>query len=474
MKTAIYARLSSDRQDDHQGVDRQLEDCRRKVEGPALEFKDNDRSAWGGGKREDYERLLEEIKAGRVDRIVVWHMDRLYRQMKELVVLTDLAAEGRGVTIDPVTGPGLDLRTADGVMWAQHMVMTAQHESSHKGERVKRAQQQKREKGLPHGGPRAFGWKDGMTPEPKEAKEIVRAVELLFAGQSLKDVARAWNQKGIKRTLNPESPWSADAIRRTVSNPRHAGLMAHDPKRQGSYQRTVVGNANWPAIIAPERWQALMAHLASRSRTTSGILKRRSLLTRLVVCGRCGTPMTRAKDHAMEYYRCPSPRPEIPNACGGVSVNAKFLEEFLTEATLQRADTGELAKLVQAQARDQKSSAGLFEELEALDHRLDAAAIAYGNGKLSVRAFETAQATIDTKRKSLQKALAQATTSSVLTPYASGKNSLRAAWSSLTQDQQREVISTMIGRVRIMPTAKRGRHVFDSKRVQIAKRPAIK
>lgn len=470
MSTAIYVRLSSDRQDDHQGVDRQLEDCRRKVEGPVPVFRDNNKSAWKtGAQRPDYKRLLAEIETGAVDRIVVWHMDRLYRQMRELCDLTDLAKDGRGVMIDAVTGPSLDLRTADGVMWAQHMVMTAQHESSHKGERVRRAQEQKREQGLPHGGNRSFGWKDGMRPDPKESSEIVKAVELLFAGASLKDVARRWNSRRIKRPQNADARWSADAVRRTVSNPRHAGLIAHDPKRKGSYQRTLTGEiAKWPAIIEPERWHQLMAFLATRSRSTAGILKRRSLLTRLVVCGRCGTTMTRAKDHGMEFYRCPSPRPEIPNACGGVSVNAKFLEEFLTEATLQRADSGALARLLREQTKTERSTRSIVEALDELDRRADLVGSTFGTSKLSQRAASAALATIEREQEKLRKELAAMTSSSVLTPYSGRRSALRAAWPMLTEDQRREIISTMLGKVKIMPTKVRGRHVFDSSRVRIA------
>lgn len=471
MATAIYVRLSSDRGGDHAGVDRQLEDCRSTVEGPVHEYVDNNKSAYDPTKqRPDYHRLLDAIKAGEVNRVVVWHMDRLYRQMRELCDLTDLAHEGRGVMIDAVTGPSLDLRTADGVMWAQHMVMTAQHESAHKGERVKRAQQQKREQGEPTGGRRAFGWKDQMNPNPAEAREIVKAVAMLFAGASLKDVARSWNAKGLKRPQHPDSPWDANTVRLVVSNPRHAGLMAHDPKRKGSYQRTVINEAKWPAIIERERWEALMALLKSRGSVYSGIPKRRSLLTRLVICGKCGTVMTRAKDKAMEYYRCPSPRPEQEHkSCGSVSVNAAFLEKLLVDATLERADTGALAKILKAQTDDQHKSAKGFEALDALDHRVDKLATMYADGEISDRAFAKADGDIRQKREQLQKELASTLSSSVVAPYAGRKGALRAAWPALTQDQQREIIGVVIGKVQIMPTKVRGRHSFDQSRVKIAK-----
>ncbi len=473
MKTAIYVRLSQDRGGDHAGVDRQLEDCRRKVEGPVYEFQDNNKSAYDATKsRPQYQALLTAIKEGEVNRVVVWHMDRLYRQMRELCDLTDLAQEGRGVMIDAVTGPGLDLRSADGVMWAQHMVMTAQHESAHKGERVRRAQQQKRDQGLPTGGQRAFGWRDSMTPDTAEAKEIVQAVESLFAGASLKDVARQWNQKGLKRPQRPGSPWDANTVRLVVSNPRHAALLAHDSKRKGSYQRTVIGKAQWPAIVKPERWQALMAYLESRSRTTTGIPKRRSLLTRLVICGKCGTVMSRTKIKSMMCYRCPSSRPEQPKdskSCGSVSVNAGFLEQLLVDATLERADSGALAKILKALAGDQQKSTKALEALDAIDHRQDKLASMYADGEISDRAFAKAEADIRYKKEQLQKELASTLSSSVVAPYASRKGALRAAWPSLTQDQQREVIRIVIGQVKIMPTNVRGRHSFDQSRVKIAK-----
>jgi site-specific DNA recombinase len=477
MTTATYARLSLDRHDDHQAVDRQMA-AMRPLAPEAIPFEDNDKSAWKrDGKRPQYLALLEAVKAGTVTAIVVWHVDRLYRQPREAENdLLYLAEHGRPVKIVSVISGTYDLAVSDGKMMFRQLINSASYESDRKSERVKAAKQQTRAKGLPTGGPRAFGWKkDGMTPEPKEAKAIIEAVKSLFAGQSLKDVAREWNAQGLKRTMHkahPDSLWSADAIRRTVSNPRHAGLLAHDVKRKGSYQRTVIGKATWPAIIEPERWQSLMALLESRGHAHV-MPKRRSLLTRLVICGKCGTVMSRTKIKKMVCYRCPSPRPEQPKdakSCGSVSVSAQFLEEHLIEATLQRADTGELAKLVRAQAKDEKSSAGTFERMEALDHRLDKLGTMYADGEISDRAFIAANTKIRSDKEALQKQLAKATTTSVLAPYASSKGALREAWPTLTQDQQREIISVIIGPVRIMPTAMRGRHVFDRKRVQIAKR----
>jgi len=468
MKTAIYARISQDRNDDHQGVDRQLEDCRRRVEGQVEEFVDNGKSAWKKGtKRPEYDRLIEGIRAGTIDRVVCWHIDRLYRQMGELVVLCDLAEKGK-VVIDSVMGGDFDLSTADGAMRAQQMVMYATYESRHKGERVRRKQEENRKQGLPSGGRRAFGWKDAMTPDPVEAALILEAVDDLFAGASLKDIAYRFNKQGVNRPQNTGSPWDANTVRLVVSNPRHAGLLAHDAvKGTHSYDRTIIGEAKWPAIIDRVRWEQLQAFLDSRGRS-GRVPRRRSMLTGLLICGRCGTKMIRARNGATVMYRCPSRRPELLDACGSVSVDSKFLDPLLMDATFIRADSAQLANLLQEKKQEGEDPGVVVQKLAELDRRADAAGEMYGKGKLSARALEAASSTIEREREHLRSQLAVATTSSSVAPYAGRKGALEAAWPDLTVDQQRGIIEVVLGRVKIMPTTMRGRHRFDANRVVIA------
>ena len=47
-------------------------------------FSDNDRSASDGKARPEFERMLKEITVGRIDAILVWHLDRLARKMSDL------------------------------------------------------------------------------------------------------------------------------------------------------------------------------------------------------------------------------------------------------------------------------------------------------------------------------------------------------------------------------------------------------
>ena len=68
---AIYARISRDRNGDQLGVKRQRDDCRKLIEVRDWllvgEYIDDDRSAYSGKRRPEYERLLADLEAGTVD-----------------------------------------------------------------------------------------------------------------------------------------------------------------------------------------------------------------------------------------------------------------------------------------------------------------------------------------------------------------------------------------------------------------------
>ena len=60
-----------------------------------IEYVDNDRSATNGKVRPAYQRMLADIRDGKVGALVAWDLDRLYSQPRELEDLIDLADEHR-------------------------------------------------------------------------------------------------------------------------------------------------------------------------------------------------------------------------------------------------------------------------------------------------------------------------------------------------------------------------------------------
>ena len=114
IQAGLYLRISQDRTGQEAGVARQEKDCRvlaSEREWDVVDvFTDNDVSAYSGRPRPAYQRMLNAIRLGRINAVIAWHTDRLYRQPKDLEGLIDLAEE-RGVKFATVKAGEIDLST---------------------------------------------------------------------------------------------------------------------------------------------------------------------------------------------------------------------------------------------------------------------------------------------------------------------------------------------------------------------------
>ena len=129
-KVGIYCRISDDREGRGEGVERQEEACRTLVEDRKWTlvdtYVDNDISATQTKKvRPSYLRLLEDLRTGRINTIVVWAVDRLYRRPIELEDLLKLLENQSNITVNVVQGSDLRLETSDGQVMARVLVALA-------------------------------------------------------------------------------------------------------------------------------------------------------------------------------------------------------------------------------------------------------------------------------------------------------------------------------------------------------------
>jgi DNA invertase Pin-like site-specific DNA recombinase len=280
---AVYLRQSFDRNDDQLAVGRQREDCEALCAQRGwtwTEYEDNDYSATNGKPRPAYMRMLADIRAGAVNGIVAWHVDRLYRQPRDLEDLIDLA-NARNLALATVSGD-IDLSTDMGRLVARLVGATNKAEVERKSARQKRANQQARAAGKwNRTGVRRFGYdREGRALEP-EASLLRQAATDVLAGKSLRSIATAWDAQGL-RTVNG-SKWTTLQLRRMLLNPLYAGLM--------TYQGRVVGAGKWEPVLAKDIHDGLVAFLSDPSRRPAVSFERRHMLSTVARCGQCGAPL---------------------------------------------------------------------------------------------------------------------------------------------------------------------------------------
>ena len=308
MPAVTYCRISADKTGAGLGVERQAADCRdlalRLGLGEPEVLTDNDLSAYSGKRRPGYEQLMEGLREGRWSALLVWHVDRLYRSMRDLEDIVDLV-NGK-VAVHAVKGGEIDLETPEGRLQARMLGMMARYESEHRSDRVRRALEQNAERGIAHGG-RRYGWTQAGTVEPAEAGIVAELTRRVIGGESIRSLAAELRSRGVppvaaavwSEDSAKGAAWTAGAVKALVIRPRNAGLLVH--------RGAVVGAGSWPAIVARESWEAAHALLTDPARRTSPGNAHARLLSGLMTCGICGEPVRAGGSRGgVPVYRCSS------------------------------------------------------------------------------------------------------------------------------------------------------------------------
>ncbi|MFF0015195.1 recombinase family protein [Streptomyces sp. NPDC005374] len=326
-RAVIYARISEDRDGDQLGVARQEEACRKlaadlgwHVVGVLV---DDDKTAYGKSgqraKRPAFATLLDMLTAREADAVLVWHVDRLYRQARDLEPLIDVV-ERTGAVVRPVTHGELDLTTASGRMVARILASVSTHEIEHAQERMREKKAELRAAGHFHGGVRGFGHKPlrkrapGAAPQipqtdPREAALIREAAQAVLAyaadpktGKSLGAICRDWNARKIRTPRGKE--WGIPSLRAMLTGARLAALI--------EFEGEIIGPAQWEPILDVEQWQAVRRVLRDPGRNTytdrPSDQKIKYLGTGIYRCHKCRETVGAggSKVGEEQRYRCPA------------------------------------------------------------------------------------------------------------------------------------------------------------------------
>jgi DNA invertase Pin-like site-specific DNA recombinase len=220
VRAAIYARISSDRDGDHLGVRRQVEDCERLVERKGWEvaerYVDDDVSAYKGRVRPAYRRMLDDVRGGFLDAVVVWDADRLHRRPKELEDFFGVCEEAGVTRLASVSGD-IDLATHDGQFLARILGAVAKKESDDKSRRIKRKHEELAQAGkVAGGGTRPYGYEaDRRTVRESEALVVRECARRLLSGEALRAICADLNERGVS-TVTGAAAWKTEGVRLSV------------------------------------------------------------------------------------------------------------------------------------------------------------------------------------------------------------------------------------------------------------------
>jgi site-specific DNA recombinase len=185
VRCAIYTRVSTE-----QGLDQEFNSLDAQYEAASAYIKSQAHAGWtlirsryddggysgGSTDRPDLQRLLEDIRARKIDVIVVYKVDRLTRSLADFAKLVELF-DAHGVSFVSVTQQ-FNTTTSMGRLTLNVLLSFAQFEREVTSERIRDKIAASKRKGLWVGGnlPLGYEMKDGKIAIVDEQAELVRSI----------------------------------------------------------------------------------------------------------------------------------------------------------------------------------------------------------------------------------------------------------------------------------------------------------
>lgn len=344
-KVAVYIRWSTDEQGQGTTLAVQREACEHYCRSQGWNFREDlvfvdDGFSAGDLQRPALTRLREAVRAGLVECVVVYKLDRLSRNLLDCVWLVRQEWGGRCALFS--TRENFDTSSPVGQMVFNILVSFAEFERNMIRERTLSGKRKRAEQGRNAGQRYPYGYRkgsgggwelDGRDGEPGGLAGPAAIVRRIFteylSGAGTVTIAQRLNAEGIPAPMGGQ--WRAGAIARILGNPVYAGRYLYGRQRGGPGRREdgpapAVGAV--PGIVTEAEFAAVQRRRRERAASPPRALHGGFLLSGIARCRRCGGALTGATGRHKRYYVCSS-RARRPAACDGAWIDAERLEAAL-------------------------------------------------------------------------------------------------------------------------------------------------
>lgn len=321
LRVAAYARVSSDSDDQLNSYVAQVDYYTKHIashDGWELVdiYADEGISGLVASKRDDFNRMIQDCRDGKIDRVLVKSISRFARNTKEYIqYVRELLRLGISIHFEK---ENIDTGKMTSEQVATIYGAFSQMESTNHANNMRISVRIRMEKGdyISPSTPYGYRLYDRMLEVIPEEADIVRYIfSAYLKGQGKCDIAKELNELGIPRT-NGREVWHHSTVSYILTNISYTGDMiwqktfATDdiPFRQlrnnGQKPKYFVENCHEP-IISKEDFEQVQTLMRSRrTQANNGSPSGASLLTKKVYCGNCGTVFRRKTNNGKVYWIC--------------------------------------------------------------------------------------------------------------------------------------------------------------------------
>ncbi len=390
MKVALYARVSSDRQDVDLSISAQLNALREAAAKSGhevvREFVDEAESG-RSSKRPKFQEMVAEARRNPppFEGILVWKMSRFARNREDSIVYKSLLRR-HGVQVISINEP-IDASPTGRMLEGVIEVMDEFY-SANLAQDIVRGMREAASRGfwvsshVPYGYRRVHVQDGAKTrakiePDPETAAVVRRIFDEAAAGSGAKAITSSLSGDGIPSPAGKR--WGRGRVHRILTNEAYVGVLVWGAR--GRYHKETrlepvrVEGAH-AALVDRETFDLVQRSLRLRSPklVPPGRVGSQYLLSGLLKCGRCRRAMfgMAAKSGKYHYYVCATAYRAGRGACDGRPIPSRSLERTVVRqiqaVVLQEDHVGQLIEVINAEHT--AAIAGSKDQIRAFDEQL--------------------------------------------------------------------------------------------------------
>jgi site-specific DNA recombinase len=387
---AIYARVSSDKQDVDLSISAQLRSLREYAEHRgytlAREFVDEAESGRTAARPAFRDMIsLARTKNPPFNVILVWKLNRFARSRADSITYKTLL-RNKGIDVISINEPVEDSPT--GRLLEGVIESIDEFYSDNLGQDIRRGMRENASRGFFNGSRPPYGLhkvdvhdrdkiRHRLEPDPEDSvttKTVRHIFDMALKDLGCKEIAKTLNQEG-SRTKNGER-WGRTTVYQVLTNEAYKGTLVwagrHGRAAERNGETAVRVDKAWSAIIEPTNFQIVQQKMSAKRPevTHPRTVPSTYLLSGMLFCA-CGRAMIghSAKCQKHFYYLCSRKFKQGNEACNTKRLPKVKLEKVVVEHIKSEVLNDDNLEKMVLMSNDEFSSAssGLKERLEIID-----------------------------------------------------------------------------------------------------------
>ena len=348
-KVAIYARVSSERQDVDLSISGQVKALRNYAAQNGCRVVKEYIDEAESGRSIDRPGFKQMIVAARqkppqFEAILVWKLSRFARNREDSIIYKSLLRK-QGIQITSINEPLED--SPSGRLLEGIIEVIDEFYSANLAQDVTRGMRESASRGFYPGGPPPYGYarvkvQDGnvqrvkLALDPATAPIVERIFRECLSGKGMIEITRDLNSDGL--TTRKNKKWSKTSVATILNNEVYTGTLIWgvvSKSNNGSRQPIIRVENAWPAIIDKETFKKARGKLKERAPkiTHPRVIHSEYILSGLLRCKNCDAAMV---GHAVKsghffYYMCGNARRRGRGLCPTHLLPKEKMESFVID-----------------------------------------------------------------------------------------------------------------------------------------------